>query len=160
MSITAKPSLVKQLSEIHEHHASKVSVIHFCNDVDMKQICRVCHTEEEEEEGFYKQMMFQISVVNVCHAVGVKQIWGVHHTDEGIDTGMQLEQQGGPHHAFLFMSDPAANTTTVMRLGDGMNRVLQEESSGIMFTAPTLAAGNVLNYTRIVQVCHVRITAT
>ena len=93
-----------------------------------------------------------MSAVNVCHGVGVKQIWGVHHTDTGTDTGMQLEQQGGPHHAFLFMSDPGANTTTVMRLGDGMDRVLQEESSGIMFTAPTLAAGNVLNYTRVVQV--------
>ena len=65
---------------------------------------------------------------------------------------MQLEHQGGPHHSFLFMSDPVTSVTTVMRLGDGMERVLQEDSSGIMFTAPTVAAGNVLNHTRIVQV--------
>lgn len=88
----------------------------------------------------------------MCHAVGVKQVWAVHHTEAQTDSSMQVAPQGGPHHAFLFMSDPKSAQTTVMRLGDGMDRVVPDESCGIMFTAPTVAAANILEHTRIIQV--------
>ena len=65
---------------------------------------------------------------------------------------MQVVPQGGPHHAFLFMSDPDSSQTTVMRLGDGMDRVVPDDDCGIMFTAPTVAAANILDHTRIIQV--------
>ena len=70
---------------------------------------------------------------------------------------MQVAPQGGPHHAFLFMSDPNSSQTTVMRLGDGMDRVVPDDGCGIMFAAPTVAAANILDHTRIIQVqpyCH------
>ena len=67
---------------------------------------------------------------------------------------MQVAPQGGPHHAFLFMSDPNSSQTTVMRLGDGMERVVPDDNCGIMFTAPTVAAANILDDTRIIQVQH------
>ena len=68
------------------------------------------------------------------------------------DSSMQVAPQGGPHHAFLFMSDPDSSQTTVMRLGDGMDRVVPDESCGMMFSVPTVAAGNILDHTCIVQV--------
>ena len=84
----------------------------------------------------------------------MKQIWAVHHAEAQTDSSMQVAPQGGPHHAFLFMSDPQAGETTVMRLGDGMERVVQDHSCGCVFTAPTVAAANLLDHTRIIQACH------
>ena len=78
----------------------------------------------------------------------------MHHTEAQTDSSMQVAPQGGPHHAFLFMSDPNSSQTTVMRLGDGMDRVVPDDNCGIMFTAPTVAAANILDHTRIIQVQH------
>ena len=78
----------------------------------------------------------------------------MHHAEAQTDSSMQVVPQGGPHHAFLFMSDPDSSQTTVMRLGDGMDRVVPDDDCGIMFTAPTVAAANILDHTRIIQVQH------
>lgn len=47
----------------------------------------------------------------LCDA-GVAGAWAVHHMSS-TDTGMQLDNPGGPHHSYLLMSHPAAFETKV-----------------------------------------------
>ena len=81
----------------------------------------------------------------------MKGIWAVHHADAQTDTGMQLDVQGGPHHTYLLMSHPDSSETKVLETGDELSEVKGE--TGFMMGAPTIAAGNALNHTLIIQVC-------
>ena len=81
---------------------------------------------------------------------GVKGIWAVHQADAQTDTGMQLNVQGGPHHTYLLMSHPDSSETKVLETGDELSEVKAE--TGFMMAASTIAAGNVLNHTLIIQV--------
>ncbi len=74
----------------------------------------------------------------------------MHHADPQTDTGMQLDVQGGPHHSYLLMSSSDSSKTKVFDAGDE----LAEMPSGgcFMRDVATIAAGNVLNHTLILQV--------
>lgn len=67
-----------------------------------------------------------------------------------MDTGDQLTVQGGQHHTYLLMSHPASSETKVLETGEELAEV-PVDSSGFILQYPTIAAGNVLNNTLIVQ---------
>lgn len=83
-------------------------------------------------------------------SAGIKGIWALHHA-EAIDSGGQLTPQGGQHHTYLLMSHPASSETKVLETGEELAEV-PADRSGFMLESPTIAAGNVLNNTLIVQV--------
>ena len=80
---------------------------------------------------------------------GVKGIWAVHHT-EAIDSVTQLTPQGGQHHTYLLMSHPASSETKVLETGEELSEV-PVDRCGFVLDSPTIAAGNVLNNSLIVQ---------
>ena len=80
---------------------------------------------------------------------GVKEIWAVHHA-EAIDSVTQLTPQGGQHHTYLLMSHPASSETKVLETGEELSEV-PADRCGFVLDSPTIAAGNVLNNSLIVQ---------
>lgn len=134
-----------------QHTSSSMPQPSTCTQELYKQQLNV-HTAATHSSCTLRQCQSTVETTGTHCCAGVKQIWAVHHAEAQTDSGMQVAPQGGPHHAFLFMSDPQASQTTVMRLGDGMDRVVQDDGCGMVFTAPTVVAANLLNHTRIIQV--------
>ena len=73
----------------------------------------------------------------------------MHHA-EAIDSGTQLTPQGGQHHTYLLMSHPASSETKVLETGEELSEV-PADRCGFVLDSPTIAAGNVLNNSLIVQ---------
>ena len=109
--------------------------VSFVNEVLTLEQCMLCCFSCAEDPG-------------AVHA-GVKGIWAVHQA-EASDTGQQLTLQGGQHHTYLLMSHPASAETKVLETGEELAEV-PADSSGFMLQSPTIAAGNVLSNTLIVQ---------
>lgn len=80
----------------------------------------------------------------------VMAVWAVHHADAQTDNDMQLDVQGGPHHSYMLMSHPASSQTKVLETGDELTQL--STAGGFVTDAPTIAAGNILSHTLIVQV--------